>query len=162
MKKILIGLFIFLMRSLVCNSQTDAIDSLRIFFIPWATESVTNFAEQDLRGQEAGYLTIGKSVVVKTALDSFNLIVFSNSARVDTSRSKNINVRMIIDVYYEDSICTIKLDRWKNYVYKNVYYRYNLDLILWLNSYVTATQIGDGKAERKKQIVNLKRVADAK
>ena len=111
------------------QAQVYGVDSVKIYYLKKKFRPKLDYDEYGLRNRIAlgvNYLLLNDSVINKK-FESFG--VGLDSVR---NLTNNFIPRMIIDIYYNNSIVSLSLNSYYMYHFKGVYYHRNEYLTKWI------------------------------
>jgi hypothetical protein len=116
-------------------SQSQTIEYLEIFYLPWSIRPEGHLEVEDVRDFNNGknsYFCVQDSVAVNEFVISMSLLYLKPFPEL-----KPIGNVMVIDAYFEDGTKkTIGLNYRKHVEFNNVRYYTNYKLVAWIDKYV--------------------------
>ena len=136
MKIILLTVFILLLNNSYSQNICIKIDSIKVYYLPWYLSTRLSLDEYEVRNFKENYLK------KKVLLDSISIVEFSNinlSNNNLLTDTEPLDIRMVIDIYFEKQFITIGLDRILYCNFLGETYSRNKDLNNWISRFVLAT-----------------------
>lgn len=116
------------------HSQTICydVDSVVVYSVPLDINPKFSLQVEDIKNKYCKKIIIKDSILVNELLET--LLIIEVFKRDDFS----IDLRMIIEIHFQDIYTSINIDRNYFFVYNNILYTRNFKLIDWIDKYVTS------------------------
>jgi hypothetical protein len=131
MKWLLVLSLSFILKIAQCQTICFEIDSVLVYYIPWDAHSKFSLNEDDFKCINNKKLVFTDSMAIKELLTSFL------RKEVFLKKEFSVDIRMLIEIYFNNKYIKIGIENSGFYVYSNTLYKRNKELIKWINKYIT-------------------------
>lgn len=108
------------------------VDSVLVYYVPWDIHPKFSLNENDIKIIDSSKKVFRDSVIVNELLKTqFKNEVFKKEDDF------SIDVRMLIEIYFQNQYITISINDLGCYVFDKTLYMRNIELVEWINNYIT-------------------------